>query len=78
MQQVLASLSDYNLANAIESNVVGSTPFTRRDVRIANIMHGYNITGMKGKPTKKPGMMPDLDEFKMYCTILLKTICRSV
>ena len=40
MQKMLASPSDYDLANAIENNVVGSTPFTRRDVRIANIIRG--------------------------------------
>ena len=38
LQEVLASPSDYDLANAIENNVVGATPFTRRDVRIASII----------------------------------------
>ena len=32
MQQVLASPSDYDLANAIENNVFGSTLFIRRTV----------------------------------------------
>ena len=54
MQEVLASPSDYDLANAIENNVVGATPFTRRDVRIANIIHSRDIAGMKGKSTKRP------------------------
>ena len=35
MQQILASPSDYDMANAIENNVVRATPFTRRDVRNA-------------------------------------------
>ena len=64
MQQVLASPSDYNLANAIKNNVVGSTPFTRRDVRIANIIHSCDVVGMKGKTTKKPSKMPDPDEIR--------------
>ena len=35
LQEVLACPSDYDLANAVENNVIGNTPFTRRDVRIA-------------------------------------------
>ena len=62
MQQVLASPSDYDLANGIANSVVGSIPFTRRDVRIANIIHGRNIAGMKGKTTKKPSKMQNPDE----------------
>ena len=62
MQQVLASPSNYDLANAIENNVVGATAFTRRDVRIANIIHGCDVAGMKGKTTKKPGKMPNPNE----------------
>ena len=49
MQQVLASPSNYDLANVIEHNVVGATPFTRRDIRIANIIHDCDVAGMKGK-----------------------------
>ena len=62
MQEVLTSPSDYDLANAIENNVVGSTPFTRRDVRIANIIHGRDAAGMKGKSNKRPSKMPNPDE----------------
>ena len=62
MQQVLASPSYYDLANAIENNVVGATPFTRRDVRIADIIHGCDIAGLKGKSTKRPSKMPNPDE----------------
>ena len=64
MQQVLASPSDYDLANAIENNVVGATPFTRKDVRIANIIHGHHVVGMKGETTKKPRKMPNPDEVR--------------
>ena len=61
MQEVLASPSDYDLANAIENNVVGATPFTRRDVRIASIIHGPDVAGMKGKSVKRPSKMPNPD-----------------
>ena len=64
MQEVLASPSDYDLANAIENNVVGATPLTRRDARIANIIHGRDVAGMKGKTTKKPSKMPNPDEVR--------------
>ena len=64
IQQVLASPSNYDLANVIENNVVRSTPFTRRDVRIANIIHGCDIAGMKGITTKKPSKMPNPDEVR--------------
>ena len=64
MQEVLASPSDYDLANAIENNIVGATPFTRRDVRIADIIHGRDVAGMKGKSTKKPSKMPNPDKVR--------------
>ena len=64
MQEVLASPSDYDLANAIENNVVGATPFTRRDVRIASIIHGPDVAGMKGKSVKRPSKMPNPDEVR--------------
>ena len=62
MQQILASPSCYGLANAIENDVVGATSFTRRDVRIANIIHGRDVAGMKGKKTNKKSKMPNPDE----------------
>ena len=64
MQEVLASPSDYDLANAIENNVVGSTPFTKRDVKIATIIHCCDVAGMEGKTTKKPSKMPNPDEVR--------------
>ena len=64
IQQVLASLRDYDLANVIENNVVGSTPFTSRDVRITNIIHDGNVAGMKGKTPKKARMIPNPDEIQ--------------
>ena len=62
LQEVLASPSDYDLANAVENNIVGSTPFTRRDIRIATVIHGRNVAALKGKTTKSPSKMPNPDE----------------
>ena len=59
---MLASPSDYDLANAVENNIVGSTPFTRRNIRIATVIHGWNVAALKGKTTKSPSKMPNLDE----------------
>ena len=64
MQEVLASPSDYDLANAIENNAVGSTPFSRRDVRISNIIHGRDVAAIKGKSTKRPSKIPNPDEIR--------------
>ena len=64
IQEVLASPSDYDLANTIENNVVRAIPFTRRDVRIANIIHGRDVAGMKGKSTKRPSKIPNPDEVR--------------
>ena len=62
MQEVLTSPSDYDLANTVENNVVGSTPFTRRNIRIATVINGRDVAALKGKTTKKPSKMPNADE----------------
>ena len=64
MQEVLASPSDYDLANAIKNNVVESTLFTRKDVRIATIIHSCGVAGLKGKTTKKASKIPNPDEVR--------------
>ena len=64
MQKVLAFPSDYDLANAIENNVVGATPFTRRDVRITSIIHSHDVAGMEGKSIKRPSKMPNPDKLR--------------
>ena len=63
MQEVMAS-SNYDLANSIENNVVGSTPFIKRDVRIATIIHSCDVAGMKGKTTKTPSKIPNPNEVR--------------
>jgi hypothetical protein len=43
LQEALACPSDFDLANAIEHNVIGNNPFTRRDVCIAKKIFGPDI-----------------------------------
>ena len=69
---MLASPSNYDLANAIKNNVVGTTPFTRRDVRITHIFHGHNGVALKGKSTKRQSMMPNPDEVRDVPEHILK------
>jgi hypothetical protein len=52
LQEVLACPSDFDLANAIEHNVIGDNPFTKRDVRIARKIFGPDVPAMKGKTGK--------------------------
>ena len=62
---MLPSPNDYDLANEIGNNVVGSTLFTRRDIRIVNIIHGPDIVGMKEKTTTtKTSKILDPNEVK--------------
>ena len=74
MQEVLAFPNDYDLVNTIENNVARSSPFTRRGVRTATIIHGCDVVGMKGKITKKPSKCLFPMKLEMYCLILLRTI----
>ena len=61
---MLVSPSDYDLANAVENNVVGTTPFTRRDIRIVTVIHGHDVIVLIGKTTKKPSKMPNANEVR--------------
>jgi hypothetical protein len=62
LQEVLACPSDIDLANAVENNVIGNNPFTRRDVRIAKKIFGPDVPAMKGKTVKRKSKMPREDE----------------
>jgi hypothetical protein len=62
LQEALACPSDVDLANAIEHNVIGNNPFTRRDVRIAKKIFGPDIPAMKGKTVKRKSKMPRADD----------------
>jgi hypothetical protein len=62
LQEALACPSDVDLANAIEHNVIGNNPFTRRDVRIAKKIFGPDVPAMKGKTVKRKSKMPRADD----------------
>jgi hypothetical protein len=61
LQEALACPSDVDLANAVEHNVIGNNPFTRRDVRIAKKLFGPDVHAMKGKTVKRKSKMPQED-----------------
>jgi hypothetical protein len=52
---VLACPSDIDLANAVEHNLIGNNPFTRRDIRIAKKIFGPDVPAMKGKTQDAEG-----------------------
>jgi hypothetical protein len=62
LHEVMACPSDYDLANAVEHNIIGNTPFTRRDVRIAKQIYGPDVAALKGKTVKQQSKMPREDE----------------
>jgi hypothetical protein len=62
LQEILACPSDFDLANAVENNVIGNNPFTRRDIRIAKQIYGPDVPAMKAKTVKSKSKMPREDE----------------
>jgi hypothetical protein len=62
LQEVLACPSDIDLANAVEHNIIGNNPFTRRDIRIAKKIFGPDVPSMKGKTVKRKSKMPREDD----------------
>ena len=71
LQEVLVSPSDCDLANIVEINVVSSTPFTRRDIRIATAIRGCDVAALKGKTIKKPSKM----SFYTLISCMLTVLC---
>jgi hypothetical protein len=72
---VLACPSDYDLANAVEHNIIGNTPFTRRDVRIAKQIYGPDVAALKGKTVKQQSKMPREDEANDVPLYIAKQYC---
>jgi hypothetical protein len=68
LQEALACPSDFDLANAIEHNVIGNNPFTRRDVRIARKIFGPDVPAMKDKTVMRKSKMPREDEINIRYT----------
>ena len=64
LQNCLGFPSDADLAKALEYGVIGPTPFSRRDIRIANKIYGPNVHAMKGKTTSKKSKLPKEDEMR--------------
>jgi hypothetical protein len=75
LQKVLACPSDYDLANAVEYNIIGNTPFTRRDIRIAKQIHGPDVAALKGKTVKQQSKMPREDEANDVPSYIAKEYC---
>jgi hypothetical protein len=72
LQEVLGCPSDIDLANAVEQNVVGNNPFTRRDIQIAKKIYGPDVPAMKGKTVKRKSKMPREDEVTDIPPIIIK------
>ncbi|OEU08351.1 hypothetical protein FRACYDRAFT_250146 [Fragilariopsis cylindrus CCMP1102] len=72
LQEALACPSDFDLANAIEHNVIGNSPFTRRDVRIAKKIFGPDVPAMKGKTVKNKSIMPREDDVTDIPSFIMK------
>ena len=69
---MLASPSDYDLANAVKNNVVGTTPCTRRDIRIATVIHRRDVAALKEKTTKKQSKIPNANEVRDIPSHIIK------
>jgi hypothetical protein len=72
LQEALACPSDVDMANAIEHNVIGNNPFTRRDVCIAKKIFGPDVPAMKGKTVKNKSKMPREDDISDLPSIIIK------
>ena len=62
LQEILASPSNCDLANAVDNNVIGRNGFTRRDIKLANEIYGRDVAALKRKTTKKGSKMQNEDE----------------
>jgi hypothetical protein len=75
LQEVLAYPSDFDLANAVEHNIIGNNPFTRRDAHIANKIYGPDVAAFKGKTVKQQSKMPREDEANDIPLLIAKEYC---
>jgi hypothetical protein len=72
LQEVLACPSDIDLANAMEHNVIGNNPFTRRDIRVAKKIFGPDVPAMKGTTVKRKSKMPREDDISDIPSYMIK------
>jgi hypothetical protein len=75
LQEVLACPSDFDLANAVEHNIIGNNPFTRRNVHIAKQIYGPDVAALKGKTVKQQSKMPREDEANDIPPLIAKEYC---
>jgi hypothetical protein len=75
LQEVLVCQSDFDLANAVEHNIIGNKPFTRRDIRIAKQIYGPDVAALKGKTVKQQSKMPREDEANDIPPLIAKENC---
>lgn len=77
LQEVLTSISNYDLASTIENNVVGPSPFNRRDIMITTAIHGRDVAALKGTTTKKPSKISNTDGIRDILSHIVKN-CSNV
>jgi hypothetical protein len=77
IQEVLPCPSDVDLANAVEHNVIGNNPFTRRDIRIAKKIFGPDVPAMKGKTVKNKSKMPREDDISDIPSNIIKEYSKT-
>ena len=58
----MACPSNYDLAYAIEHNVIGNNAYTQRDVKDARAIFGQSVPGLKGKTVKIKSKLPRKDK----------------
>lgn len=79
LQHIFVCPSDKDTCNAIENNVIGNNPFTRRDVRNTKTILGPRMTRLKGKTVKQKSKLSREDNpinippniAKRYCNLTL-------
>ena len=62
LQEALTYPSDNDFAHALEHNLIGNTPYNRREINIANKIYGPSMNSLKGKLTKRKSKLPREDE----------------
>jgi hypothetical protein len=72
LQEILVCPSDIDLANAVEHNVIGNNPFTRRDIRIVRKIFGPDVPAMKGETVRRKSKMPREDDISNIPPSIIK------
>ena len=62
LQHIMACPSNYDLAHAIEHNMIGNNAYTQCDVKNSRTIFGPSVPGLKGKTVKMKSKLPREDE----------------